>query len=1113
MSDKYNKDKLKEIDEFFNQFEKKANDNTTNIEEPQSKFNELENQQQTQKAEAEEKRKTRMDRLNEKKAKKKKEFSFKRKTSDVIDEEDNMEKTTDIKTKKHKHRLNLKKFFLFIMGLILLSGLALGAFTFSIIKDAPEIDPTNIYSLLSESSVLYDDQGNVIDNLFSSETKGTRTNIEYSDLPQDLIDAFVSLEDKTFWDHHGFNYIRIVGAVKDAITSGKISGTSTITQQLARNLYLPKKKSERSLTRKITEAYYTVLLERHLTKKEIIEAYLNTIYLGYTSYGVQAASQSYFSKDVGELDLLECAALASLPQAPDSYALIKKINPENITNPESNNILFKNNDFYYVYNDVSKIRREACLNFMKEQERITDTELSEALAENLKDHLKPDSNAMSDISSYFADYVIKQVVNSLVKDNGITEDTAHQMIYTGGLQIYTTMNSDMQRIAENEFSNNKNFPSVAHLSKRKDSNGNITSSSGNIMLYSHNTYFQPDGSFILNTDEYKKNKNGSLTIFKGKRLNIYNTEFQGKRDCNLEFKNMYTIEDGVFYIIQGGVVTIPAEYKTRDSDGNLIISSKLFTDMPDVFKSTANDLSISKDYYTLRQKVVQPQSAMVISDPLTGAIKTMVGGRNTVGRLLHNRAIKPRQPGSSIKPIGVYGPALQASVDALNSGTTLKFSDTAGVSKLFGDYFTTASVIDDTPLIIQGKQWPKNWYSGYRGLNTFRKSMEQSINVNAVRIFQQLGVEKSLSFLKKVGISSIIESGETNDLNASALALGGMTKGISPLEMSAAYSTFVNDGKYSTPIAFTKVTNKHGEIILDNTPQTVQAMDSGVAFIMRDMLRSTVTHGLGSKAAISNQPVAGKTGTTSDKKDAWFVGFTPQYSAAVWIGNDFNIELSQGSAAAARLWSNIMGKVCTNIQTGSYNSAPSNVVSVTIDTISGKLPSSLSSLDPRNTTKNTVRSEYFIKGTEPKTVDDVHTYVTVCTATGRLATPDCPFTKKVLGVKRPYMVNPVVADINYEVPHYYCNIHNPNPAKYPVNPGETTNYNFTGVPAPSNTDSSITDSETDTTDNNTSENGNGNGNGSSNNGNGNSNGNTTPPDNDTTDENDNSTIPDWLLPH
>lgn len=382
-----------------------------------------------------------------------------------------------------------------------------------------------------------------------------------------------------------------------------------------------------------------------------------------------------------------------------------------------------------------------------------------------------------------------------------------------------------------------------------------------------------------------------------------------------------------------------------------------------------------------------------------------------------------------------------------------------------------------------------------------RTSIEQSVNVNAVRIFQQLGVQKSLTFLKGVGISSIVENGTTNDLNAAALALGGMTRGISPLEMSAAYSAFVNDGTYTKPILFTRVANRKGETLIENEIQTSKAMDPGVAFLMRDMLRSTVTAGLGSSAAIPNQPVAGKTGTTTDNYDAWFVGFTPQYSAAVWLGNDVNIELSQGSVSAARLWSKVMSQVCANIPTGSYHPAPSNVISATIDTKSGRIPSSLSGLDPRGT----VRTEYFIKGTEPTETDHVHASVSVCTVSGYLATPSCTSVRKVVGVRRPYFPNPSVGDIGYEVPHYYCPIHNPDPSTYAVSGGSGT-YTFNGGSAPA--DNATTPDNNQNTQN-PAENGENQG-GEGNSGNSGNDNNSTH-GNGTTNEPGNGTVPDWLL--
>ena len=254
------------------------------------------------------------------------------------------------KLRSKRYRLNTRKLAKAIAfgvcGLIAIGFI----FVISIVISSPNIEPNNIYSLLSESSVLYDDKGAQIDSIFEAE--GKRTNVEYEALPENLINAFVALEDKTFWEHNGFNFVRILGAVKDSFTSGQISGTSTITQQLARNVYLADTKSERSLTRKIREAYYTIQLENNLNKEQIIEAYLNTIFLGYNSYGVQSASQAYFSKNVSDLDLMECAALAALPQAPDRYALIKTLESSAVTE-ETEGILYKGSQYTYIFSDVS----------------------------------------------------------------------------------------------------------------------------------------------------------------------------------------------------------------------------------------------------------------------------------------------------------------------------------------------------------------------------------------------------------------------------------------------------------------------------------------------------------------------------------------------------------------------------------------------------------------------------------------------------------------------------------------------------------------------------------------------------------------------------------------
>ncbi len=925
------------------------------------------------------------------------------------------------KTRSKRYQLNTRKLIKAIAFAV--CGLAAIGFIFvmSIVISSPKIEPNNIYGMLSESSVLYDDQGIPIESIFEEE--GKRTNVEYSAMPENLINAFVALEDKTFWTHNGFNFVRIFGAIKDSFTTGQISGTSTITQQLARNVYLAETKSERSLTRKIREAYYTIQLENNLTKEQIMEAYLNTIFLGYNSYGVQAASQAYFGKNVGDLDLLECAALAALPQAPDRYALIKTLENEAVTE-DTQGILYKGSQFTYVFSDASKDRRDLCLKMMLKQSKINQEQYDAVMADTLVAHMNPGLSEKQELSSYFTDYVIQQVISDLQDEFDLEYSEAKQMLYTNGLSVYTTMDSDMQLIVEEEFNNNANFPSVANL--KKDASGNILDENKRVLMYSYGNYFDTEGYFTLMPDEYTGNSDGSVTIFKGKRLNIYNTTVKGVTDYSLEFKPVYFYENSIFYCIDGGYINIPAEYKTRDDNDNLVISAKFFADYPDFFRFNETGMAIGPSSYTLNQKVVQPQSAMVITDYANGYIKAMVGGRNTKGRMLYNRAISPRQPGSSIKPMAVYSAALQQGYEAQAAGTTQTFVtyDNNGnkIPNGYGDYWTAASVIDDSLLKINGEVWPKNWYSGYRGKMTLRTAVEQSVNVCAVKVITQVGFDYSANQLEKMGVTTLERKDpKVNDLNAAALGLGGMTRGVSPLQMVGGYGCIANGGEYVEPISYTKVTNKRGEVLVEKIPKTEQVLNEGVAWIMGDILRTVVTNGIGKRASIPNQPVSGKTGTTTDNYDAWFVGYTPTYAASLWIGNDVNIELSQGSASAAKLWSKIMTRCLAGTKTESYDPPPANVVNY--------------------------KGEYFIKGTETTAKLDNYVTVAVCQDTGWLATPWCENVIYKTGTNNGSV--PGEGSTNREVPHYYCPYHNYDFEHYPIDPSGSGQYNFEDVPTES----------------------------------------------------------------
>lgn len=918
---------------------------------------------------------------------------------------------------KLKYQLNKRQFVKFLICICLAIALIITAYATIVIVRAPKIETNNIYSLLSQSSILYDDEGQIIDNVFADEN---RTIVSIDKIPDHVQKAFIALEDKTFETHHGFNIIRIFGAIKDAVfNGGHVSGTSTITQQLARNLYLTEEKSERTLSRKITEAYYAVILEKKLNKDEILEAYLNTVYFG-SGYGVQTAAQAYFSKDIEDVSVAEAAALAAMPQLPSTYRLVLQVSSDEITE-DTTNLIKKSGDYAYVWNDAAAGRIKTCLSLMREQGYISDAEYEEAAATEIKDMVNPNLDELNEVSNYFADYVITQVINDLQTEYGYDYAKASNLVYNGGIQIYTTMDSQAQQVIEKEFKNDSNFPEP--MGYRTDKNNNILNAEGGtVMLYAYSNYIEDDGTFKLKSSEYKWNDDGSLTVFAGKRLAIYNTTVQGQTDYSVEFKNMYTVDNGKFYSIPGGYLNIPQSYKSRDSQDNLVISADFFKDYPKFFTQEGNKLSTND--FSLKQKVIQPQSAMTIIDNKTGAIKAMIGGRKISGRMLYNRATAPRQPGSSIKPIAVYSAALQKSLELAAEGESFPLVET-GFDKqgteLWGDYITAGSVVIDEPTKIDGKIWPKNSYNSYKGSFTFRTALQQSVNVCAVKILAQVGVDYSYELAEKFGLTTLVKDGDVNDLNLAALALGGLSNGASTLEMASAYTTFVNDGIHKSYSCYTKVTTKTGDILLEPKLTETEVLDSGVAWIMRDVLQTVVSEGIGSYARVSGEKVGGKTGTTTDSYDIWFDGFTANYSAALWIGNDVNIKLSSMSPKAATLWGKIIAQI-DNAKGGSYSKRPSNVVSAVIDTKTGQLATEESSK---------TRKEYFTDGTQPVRAAVPDISVSICSESGYLATPYCPNIYSKSG----YSGETNIDEDGNELPSYYCNVHNNDATVYPIEPG------------------------------------------------------------------------------
>lgn len=553
-------------------------------------------------------------------------------------------------------------------------------------------------------SQFYDSQGKVVYTTASAEH---RIPVKFDQIPKQVRYAFISIEDNRFYEHGGIDYRGTLRALVSNILGHDVQGGSTITQQLAKNAFLSQ---ERTLTRKIKEAFLAKQLENKYTKNEILTMYLNQIYFGEGSYGVESASLTYFGKHVQDLDLAQAACLAAIPKSPNYF--------DPMENPKAN-----------------KERRDLVLDQMVKYGHITQAEANKAKAEELVIR-KPQKGTKKDVQGYFFDYVSQEIAKKFGDD----------VLYKGGLKIYTTLDSSMQAAAEDAIS----------------------------------------------------------------RLpNIY----------------------------------------TKDPD-----------------------------------HLTQPQVGLIAIDPQTGYIKAMIGGR---GQDKFNRAVQAvRQPGSSFKPF-VYLTAMDNGMNA-------------------------ATLIDDSEVSVGGWK-PQNYERTFHGKVTLRTALKLSYNVPAVKLAMELGPEKIIRNAKALGITTLVESGGQNDVNA-AMALGGLTKGVSPIEMAAAYGTIGNNGVYNKPVAILKIVDRNGKVIYEHHPSPKQVVSAKAAYQTTDILMDVLISGTGAGAGLG-RPAAGKTGTTDDYKDAWFVGFTPNLSCAVWIGDDRSrsMGLMTGSMAPLSIWHAFMSRAIREI--------------------------------------------------------------------------------------------------------------------------------------------------------------------------------------------------------
>lgn len=770
-----------------------------------------------------------------------------------------------------------------VLGTIVLIGITTGAILacFSAIYIKTVIMPdTKLkltdFSLDLTTTMYYTDAGTgervEMQTLHGDEN---RVWVDFNELPKNLIDAAVAIEDKRFYEHHGVDWIRTAKSVINMFTGQDIQGGSTLTQQLIKNIT---DDNQVTVKRKITEIFRALELEKTHSKEDILEWYLNYIYLGEGCSGVYTASYAYFGKNVSELSLAECASLISITNNPSVY------NP--YTNRENN-----------------KQRQELVLSQMCEQHYISEEERDQAIAQELVFLRGEDEARASTIFTWYEDQVITDVITDLSNTMGISEDAAADMVYSGGLEIDTCFDPNVQAAVDAVYSNRDNL--------------NYTSASGQLL-----------------------------------------------------------------------------------------------------------------------------QSGITVIDNVTGNVVALSGGiGEKTGSRGWNRATDTvRPPGSSIKPLSVYGPALDMGL------------------------ITPATVVEDSPYQMVGDSpWPIDSYGEYRGLMTVYEALQDSANTVAVRVLgDYITPQIAFDFLtQKLGFTTLVESKVVGnevytDIGLSQLALGGLTNGVSTYEMAAAYSTFARSGVYTTPRTYTKVTNSDGEVLLENKSVSEVVMKESTAWYINYMLKNVVAAGTGTNAKFSGMTIAGKTGTTSSRKDLWFVGYTPYYTAAVWTGYDQQERLGSSLGnPSTTLWRKVMSAVHENLAKKDFE-APSGAEIVTASYCldSGLLATEYCKNDPRG---SRVTTGQFLKDDVPTQYCTIHTPVEVCvdspilradgTETGmyHLAGPYCPQesirTISVLDYLRTKLNGSVVLKDDIYLKSYLelaglCDVHTqfiPDPADFDIN--------------------------------------------------------------------------------
>ena len=706
-----------------------------------------------------------------------------------------------------------KNIFVTILSLFLLSSVTILIVLWTFSNSIPDYRFLKNYKP-PVSSKMYSGNGELVAD-FSKEK---RIFVPYEAIPKNVINSFLSAEDKNFFSHPGVDakgvMRAIVNNIQNIMTSKRLEGASTITQQVAKNFLLT---NEVSLNRKIKEAILAFRIERALSKERILELYLNQIYLGSGAYGVAAASLEFFDKSIKELNYNEAALLAALPKAPSKY------------NP-------------YRNKELAKFRRDLVLKNLYENNFIDQNKYLELKNKTIQ--LKKVKKVFLENSQYYIEDVRKNIIEKLT----------YNKVYNQGYNINTPINLELQKIATQSLRNG-----LVSYDRRKGWRGPIKN-----IKYSKDWYKNIEKKFKL-----EKSIDWQIVIVK--KINQFNSIIETENNLQgvINYKDISWTKK---------------EFKDLFKVGDVIYVKK-----------------IDSDSYSLQQ-LPKINGGMVVMDPFTGRVLALSGGFSFKNSEFNRASQALRQPGSAFKPF-VYALALE-------------------------NEYTPSSLILDAPLVLdQGvdlKKWkPENYGKKFYGLSTLRIGLEKSRNLMTVRIAQNLGVEKIANFTKRMNIYKQPEELLSISLGSAETTL---------LNLTSAYCSFVNGGKLIKPVLIDRIQDGEGNTIINNENRKCTNCDKisftgkefpkieddyekvlspQTAYQLTSILQGVVERGTGKKLKKLGLNLAGKTGTTNDNTDAWFIGFTSNLVIGVYVGMDNPKPLGKfetGSKAALPIFEEFVKK-------------------------------------------------------------------------------------------------------------------------------------------------------------------------------------------------------------